>query len=319
MATYNGERFIKEAIDSILNQTFSDFEFIIVDDGSTDSTAQRVASYTDDRIIYIKKDSNSGIADSLNIGIAKAKGHYIARMDDDDVALPNRLMLQLEAFDNNDTLIVCGSNVWLQDGAKERVNPETHEAIQLQMLFENPITHPSVMITKAVLLKHPYDSEKVPSEDYDLWSRLLFEGEFYNIQQPLLYYRYHKQSETSMRRNEQLQLSVSIVDFMFKKLGFDVLEYHDYNLKAFVSHDYSINASNLKNLVSWFKSLKALNAHKKVFSTQLFNKVADKHLDKFLISYFTNRSVSKKVMPFFKIAYTHKLVVLNYYLKKIIT
>ena len=90
MATYNGERYISEAIESVLNQSYTNFEFIIVDDGSTDTTAQIIASFSDSRIIYLKKNTNSGIADSLNLGISKARGAYIARMDDDDVCMPNR-------------------------------------------------------------------------------------------------------------------------------------------------------------------------------------------------------------------------------------
>jgi len=318
MATYNGERFITEAIDSILNQTVSNLELIIVDDGSADATAQRIQSYTDNRIIYLKKDRNSGIADSLNIGIQKAKGKYIARMDDDDVALPNRLELQLEAFNKNENLIVCGTNVWLQNGAKERKNPETHKDILLQMLFENPITHPSVMMKKEVLWKHPYNPEKVPSEDYDLWSRLLWEGEFYNIQKPLLHYRSHEMSETTKRRKEQLQLSVGIAEYMFSKIGFDVVENHEKNLNTFVSHDYTISGKELKGLINWFKDLKELNKKKAFFSCQRMSIIADKHLKMFLVSYFTNRSVTKKIMPFIKIDFKNKLFLLNYYFKKMV-
>lgn len=317
MATYNGERFIAEAIDSILNQTFTDFEFIIVDDGSTDTTAQIIHSYSDERIVYIKKDFNSGIADSLNIGIDNAKGTYIARIDDDDVALPNRLELQLEAFNKNGNLIVCGSNVWLQNGKKERVNPENHEDIKLHMLFENPITHPSLMITKNVLIKHKYNSKKVPSEDYDLWSRLIWEGEFYNIQEPLIYYRSHEESETTRRRKEQLELNVSIIQYMFLKLGFNVFNKHDFYLKAFVSHDYSISAVALKGLISWFRSLKDFNSEKGIFPKEQFNTVSDKHLNRFLISYFTNQPFSKKIMPFLRIHSTCKVFIFNYYFKKV--
>ena len=109
MPTFNGEKFIKEAIESILNQTFNDFEFIIVNDGSIDNTEKIIQSFSDKRIVYVKKEQNSGISDTLNLGISLAKGKYIARMDDDDISIPNRFERQLEVFASDLKIIVCGS------------------------------------------------------------------------------------------------------------------------------------------------------------------------------------------------------------------
>lgn len=316
MATYNGERFIAEAIDSILNQTFTNFEFIIVDDGSTDTTAQIIHSYNDERIVYIKKDFNSGIADSLNIGIDKARGKYIARMDDDDVSMPNRFEVQLEIFNTNRKVIFCGSNVSGNDGKPLRT-PKEHESIFLELLFRNPIFHPTVLIKRDIMLAEKYNPKSVPSEDYDLWSRLIFRGEFHQIQTPLLFCRIHQTSVTARRRSEQLQRNILIAKFMFHKLGFDSLKQHDFYLKAFVSHDYSISAVALKGLISWFRSLKDLNSEKGIFPTEQFNTESDKHLNRFLISYFTNQPFSKKIMPFLRIHSTCKVFIFNYYFKKV--
>lgn len=316
MATFNGERFIAEAIESVLNQTFADFEFIIIDDGSIDTTSKIIQSYNDGRIIYIKKDFNSGIADSLNIGIQRAKGKYIARMDDDDVCVPSRFEEQLKVFKKKDILF-CGSNVIGNDGKPLRT-PEKHEEIFLELLFRNPIFHPTVMIRKDELLKELYNSKSVPSEDYDLWSRLIFKGDFYQIQKPLLFCRIHQTSITARRRKEQLQHNISIVKSIFIKLGYDSLKEHDFYIEAFVSHDYSIKGKELKGLINWFQNLKELNNKKAVFPSQKFEIEADKHLKKFLISYFTNQSLFKKIVPFFYIHLRLKLFILNYYFNKII-
>ena len=181
MATFNGEEYIQQAIKSVLDQTFKNFEFIIIDDGSTDMTSQIVKSFQDDRIYYLKKDCNSGIADSLNLGISVAKGSYIARMDDDDVCMTNRFEKQLKVLEKNNEIILCATNVKIEKGSINILKDEVHEDIKMRLLFGNAIVHPTVMIRKEVLLKHNYNPEKVPSEDYELWSRLIWEGKFFKI------------------------------------------------------------------------------------------------------------------------------------------
>lgn len=315
MATYNGQKFIKEAIDSILNQTLKEFEFIIVDDGSTDATAQIIQSYTDERIQYIKKEKNSGISDSLNIGISKARAQYIARMDDDDVSMPNRLEKQVNLMKNNERVIFCGSTVTDKD-SKTLPTPEHHEDILLKLLFSNPIFHPTVMIRRNLLLENTYSSVAVPSEDYDLWSRLIFKGEFYQIQEPLLYCRIHQTSITARKRHVQLQKNIVIVSELFDKLGFNNLHEHDKNLKVFTSHDYTISGKSLKSVFKWIKELKDTNTETKKFNVSKFNNLADYHIEKFLTSYFLNRKLQQKIVPFLYLNDKYKSKIINFYLKK---
>ena len=316
MATYNGERYIAEAIESVLKQSYTHFEFIIVDDGSTDATADIVASYSDARIVYLKKDINSGIADSLNLGISKARGVYIARMDDDDVCTPNRFEEQLKIFEYNPELIVCGTSTLL-DHDKKKYYPETHDDIKMNLLFTNPITHPTVMIKKAVFTDFKYNPDFVPSEDYDLWTRLIFEGQFYIIQSPLLYYRYRKDSETSSRRKEQLQLNAKLSLAFFKRLELDVLNGSYEFIRIFASRDYSISGSTLREFIIWFDNLKQLNFERHLFSAQRFNVIVEQHLETFLIQYFTNRTLYKKLVPFLYLSFKYKRFIMNYYLNKL--
>lgn len=317
MATFNGERFIREAIESVVNQTFESFEFIIVDDGSTDNTATLVKGIEDTRIKYIKKDYNSGISDSLNLGISKAKGKYIARMDDDDVCMPNRFEEQVAILEHNDNIVLCGTSAMLNNPSRIKVGHKNHEAIKIEMLFRNPIIHPTVMMRKEALLKHMYNIKKVPSEDYDLWSRLLCEGEFFNIEKPLLFYRYHNTSETSTRRKEQLQLNIGIAKFIFKNIGLTDLPNHDENISIFASHDYSISGQELRGLIKWFEKLKQINTNVHLFSIDRFNSIANANLEKFLISFFTNQIIIKKIIPFLYLNLASKKLIMNYYFSKI--
>ena len=316
MATYNGERFIAEAIQSVLDQTFKDFEFIIVDDGSTDTTEQLISSYQDQRIVYIKKENNTGIADSLNIGIDSAKGDYIARMDDDDVCMSTRLEKQLKVFSENDKLILCGTSVFQKGVPEIRINPEKHEDIKTAMLFKNPITHPTVMFRNELLSNYSYDANMVPSEDYDLWSRLIFEGEFYNIREPLLFYRYHKKSETATRREEQLNLNVKIAQTFFKKVGFDTPFQNEY-IKIIASHDYSISGRRLKVLLKWLHGLIQFNKANKLLPEAGFNETLNKNIEKYLLSYFTNKTIINKIVPFLYLNIAKQKLILNYYFSKL--
>lgn len=316
MATYNGEKFIKESIQSVLDQTFKDFEFIIVDDGSTDATAVIISEFKDPRISYIKKDYNSGISESLNIGISNSKGFYVARMDDDDVCFPTRLELQLKVFEENKELIFCGSNVTDNNSLPLRT-PECHDEILLELIFRNPIFHPTALIKREFLLTELYNTDAVPSEDYDLWSRLIFKGQFYQIQKPLLYCRVHQTSITANNRKKQLHKNIAVADYMFHKLGFYQLKNHTENLRIFVSHDYSINGSQLNELINWFDALQQFNEENKLFAEDAFNTMASANLNRYLFSYFTNRKLAQKIEPFLSIRGSQKINIIKFYAQRL--
>ncbi len=202
MPVYNGEKYLREAIDSILNQTFSDFEFIIINDCSADSTEQIIMSYTDDRIVYVKNEKNMGVAESLNRGIDLAKGEYIARMDADDISLPERFEKQVKFMDKHTDIGVCGSNIFLfnEDGIlREHTFLSEYEDIKVGMLFGCSFAHPSVIIRKSVLKENnfKYNSQFEKTEDYELWGRLAEVCKLYNINEFMLKYRIHKNQVTS--------------------------------------------------------------------------------------------------------------------------
>jgi len=201
MAVYNGEKYLREAIDSILSQTFTDFEFIIVDDGSTDASVEIINTYLDRRIRLVRNDRNLGLAVSLNKGLDIALGEYVARMDCDDISLPVRLATQVAYMDAHPEVGACGT--WAIDidaTGKEIRERKTPVGKQLENRYwiPSPIIHPSAMIRFAELTDLRYDSEIRYAQDYDFWLRIRARYQLSNLSKYLLLYRVHNES-VSMR------------------------------------------------------------------------------------------------------------------------
>lgn len=208
MPVYNGEKYLAGAIDSILAQSFSGFELIIIDDGSTDNSVEVLREYQkfDARIRLIVRE-NRNLATTLNDIIDLARGTWIARMDQDDIARPNRFLRQLEWLEQTGADI-CGGWVKAFGTADERVlkHPQSDAAIKMELLFGCPFAHPTVMM-KRELAKHlRYDKAWEKCEDYDLWERAARAGwEMTNVPEVLLLYRQHNaQISTSAFAHQQL-------------------------------------------------------------------------------------------------------------------
>jgi len=217
MPVYNGEKYLREAIDSILNQTYNDFEFIIINDGSTDKTDEIILSYDDPRIVYIKNEENLQIVKTLNKGIDLAKGKYIARMDADDISLPKRFEKQMKFMEKNPEIGVCGTWIEVFGIRNERLKyPVEHEEIKATLLFNSALAHPSVMIKRSILQINHYDVLYNKAEDYALWIELLETCKFCNIPEYLLKYRLHKKQT---EKNIQFDITNKIRDEILKKIG----------------------------------------------------------------------------------------------------
>ena len=209
MPVYNSELYLKEAIDSILNQTFPDFEIIIIDDGSTDSTAEIIEKITDPRIVLLKNKNNLGLVASLNRGIDIVRGAFIARMDGDDVSVLNRLETQLLYLLQHKDVAVVASRVQLinSEGVPGKdwetdVKTISQEEIEATMPATNCIAHPSVLIRAEVLKKYKYAEHQNHAEDWDLWLRLLTDKHrIHKIDIPLLNYRIHCKSAMAIEKN----------------------------------------------------------------------------------------------------------------------
>ena len=218
LSTYNDEKYIKECIESVLNQSFRDFEFIIIDDGSTDATYDIMASINDPRIKIFRKE-NTGIIDSVNFGISKCRGEYIARMDGDDVCHVDRFKCQLDFLTNNLDYSVCGSNTIYIDSEGKSLGktkfPLSNEAIKEYMLFGSPLSNPSTMIKREVLAENLYSFDFPIAEDYEIWVRLRDKCKFYNIKRPLLYYRFHGYNISVEKRAISEESLIKVYDRYF--------------------------------------------------------------------------------------------------------
>ena len=223
MPVYNGTRYLREAIDSILKQTFEDFEFLIVDDASTDESANVVLSYSDDRIRFVQNESNVGQVRCQNIGLGLARGRYIARLDQDDSSLSTRLERQVAVMDSDPRLAVVGT--WMS-----KVDEHGHETglwlgkvdDYADYLFTSltnslPLYHPSVMFRRdAVMNVNGYDETLPYCEDQDLWRRLALIGYRARvIPEPLTRYRIHVgQQSVSKSKTQSDNLIFALERFM---------------------------------------------------------------------------------------------------------
>ena len=211
MAVYNGDRYLQEAIESILNQTFTDFEFILIDDGSTDATESILTAYAkqDSRILVSRNNENMGLPRSLNKGLALAQGEYVARMDADDISLPKRFAKQVAFMDAHPEVGVCGT--WLKtigEAPGYEQYPVEDKTIRAWLLFDSALAHPSVMMRRKLFVQENlhYDPAYKYCQDYELWGRASTKFLINNLPEYLIIYRVHPQ-QMGQSYSEQLRLS----------------------------------------------------------------------------------------------------------------
>jgi len=217
MSVYNGAKFLAEAIDSVLAQTFTDFEFIIIDDASLDTSLNIINSYKDARIVLIQNNKNIGLTKSLNIGISKAKGKYIARMDADDISMPKRLEKQFGFLEEHPEFAFCGTRATtINDVGKEirYFKPPTDSSkILALLLFKNCFFHSSLIIrTEKILQVSGYNEAYKYAQDYKLYLEL-FKNKCYgiNLKEQLLVYRVLNSNISHNNRNKQDDLACSAI------------------------------------------------------------------------------------------------------------
>ena len=275
MPVYNGEQFLDKSINSILNQTFNNFEYIIINDGSTDDSLKIIESYEDSRIKIINFSKNMGIAAALNNGLNVAKGDYIARQDQDDISHPERFMLQVEYLKNNDVDLVDANFIfidendhYIQDYEKRYFNPEE----TLSHLFFYELVHASIMCKRLIFTKYNIQYRKRPTEDYDLFIRLAKAGmRAGRLDKKLIKQRKHPGSmcgsdwynikkDIDLMRNEFVQ-----------DLGIEPTNYEKKLHIAFVEQNLSIlNQYQFREVLCWANKIIKANSIKKIYSSIYF-------------------------------------------------
>lgn len=237
MPVFNGEKYLREAINSIINQTFKDFEFLIINDGSTDKSEEIIKSYEDSRIQLINNEKNLKLIATLNKGLSLAKGDYIARMDCDDISHPKRLEIQYKIMDKDKTIAVCGTGFKLIgkpffSNRKKITNPIK---IKNSLYSFNCIAHPSVMIRKSVIQESnlKYQEDYLHAEDYQFFQSLSEHHKIVNLNISLLNYRLSPEGIGRKYKAAQENTVAKISTEALSKIGinFDRTKYNSSNLK----------------------------------------------------------------------------------------
>jgi len=278
MSVYNSELYVKHAIDSILNQTFGDFEFIIFNDGSSDRSADIIRSFSDPRIRFIDYKENSGrYTERLNEGIRIAGGKYIARMDHDDIAFPKRLGRQFKFMEDNPDIGACGANIVTIGAVEGRVIrfQTEYEMIKSTLFFNGALAHPTIIMRKSVLEKNNivYDSNFYPIEDYKLYLDISRYSKLGNIPEVLLKYRLHPDQMSKVFYAAQRAITKKIYKQQFQEMGVTAtdkeLEVHSSLWDASLARSsYDINETG-----EWLLKLRRLNRQKKIFCESAFSKI----------------------------------------------
>lgn len=241
MPAYNAEKYIGEAIESILNQTFTDFEFIIINDGSTDGTKDIILEYDDPRIVLLENEKNSGIVVSLNKGIQFARGQYIARMDSDDISLRNRIERQVSFLDNHAHIGVVGSALQVFGkgiDTQNRFFSDSKEKLKAEMLFNSCLAHPTVMFRRSLIqnINACYDIQYVGIEDFALWWKLAQVTDIGCINEVLLRYRSHEKQITKEKSDARMERSFRFLEHRLQTLQITLNEEEK---KALIMYSYS--------------------------------------------------------------------------------
>lgn len=279
MSVYNGASYLKEAIESILNQSYSNFEFIIINDGSTDESLSIIKSFTDKRIVLIDNESNKGLIYSLNKGLELAKGEFIARMDADDISMPDRLKLQVKQFIDHSNAMIVGSDYYLLEGDKstyiKNINDSDYQKAVL--LFTPCFCHPTVMMKNVFKDKNIfYDKDFIHAEDYKLWTDLYAFGEYLNVDRPLLKYRHHAAQISNQKYEAQLSISRRIRENYLHKLHFNMSERQFGVLNLIGNNTFIKSIDLLKEIEDCLLHLQLQNTNQMVFNSESFKRFLHK-------------------------------------------
>jgi glycosyltransferase involved in cell wall biosynthesis len=276
LPAYNAANYIKEAIESILNQSFSDFDLLIIDDASTDETSAVIKSYSDTRIKLEKNSKNLKLAGTLNRGIDMIHSKYIVRMDADDISKPGRIERLVKFMEENPETDVCSS--WLEtfgNGENQiMIFPVGDQKIKCELLFYSSVAHAASIWRTSSLKKYNlrFDENIRLAQDYDFWERASSFLRFDCIPESLYLYRY---INTEIHYSGQQQIADTIREKQLRKLEID------FSNKELALHNqisrgnFEINNNFLQQCDRWFTKLKKANLNKKIYPLEEFNKLLE--------------------------------------------
>ncbi|MFI5451275.1 glycosyltransferase family 2 protein [Pedobacter sp. UC225_61] len=297
MPVFNSELYLRESISSILNQSFTNFELIIINDGSTDASDKIIRSFNDNRINYVNNLSNKGIVSVLNEGLDLSKGKYIARMDADDIATAHRLETQVQFLKANPEYKLCGTyaikiNEHSEKSSKIRP-PKQYEKIKVSQLFKNSFIHPSILADADTIKSFGYKEEYKYAEDYLLFSEITMHHKAINIKNIGLYYRVHNQSISTKRLSEMMESERKtmhyLLSFLFDEVTEKQLAIHHSLLRFEQNSDY-----NSVEVEQHLIAIKLANRSKKIY----IKSVLEKRLQKEWFNTLNRSSENNKLLKF---------------------
>jgi len=297
MPVYNGEQHLDEAIESILAQTFTDFEFLIVNDGSTDRSAEVIGAFRDPRIRLVHNETNLGLIATLNRGLELAAGEYVCRMDQDDISLTERIACQVAFMESHPDIAVCGT--WIRKFGVGNTKVCRHHGdpklLQCGLLFGPILAHPTVMFRRKLFIDNGlyYDMAYQQAEDYELWVRAAQRLKMGNIPEVLLNYRLHPTQISSVFNAQQLETAGRVRLSILNNLGLNPstsdFETHQ-RLSAFLvngDRDFFSKADD------WLCRLKEANDKVKVYSEPHFSMVLTERLVTLLKKMLEQKTIPK--------------------------
>ncbi|WDL96852.1 glycosyltransferase family 2 protein [Alicyclobacillus sp. ALC3] len=266
MPVYNGALHLRPAIDSVLAQTYSQFELLLIDDGSTDDTLAITRSYQDPRIRIIETGDHSGITHALNTGLRHTSGAYIARMDADDVCSAVRLERQIAFMESHRDILLCGTNMQLLNSTRRVTLPTEHEDIRAHLLFSNCISHPTVMIRGH---DFSFPAAYPNAEDYALWATMVETGKFHNLPEPLYSWRIHDAQVSTVKYDIGRASGKAIHRMLLTRFG---VSFSEDELSLHTSFQQHIGTSALD---AWLDKLLAHNLANPYYAHAALSEVTD--------------------------------------------
>ena len=272
LPVFNGEKFLDESVRSLLNQSYKNFELIIINDGSTDKSKEIISNFSDDRILYYENETNIGLISTLNKGIELSKGKYIARMDADDISYENRLKVQVDFLEKNTDHMMCGGwaetidNKGFKTGKIKRITSDG--LIRSNILFTTPFIHPTILIKSQILKETNYGIDTLHCEDLDLWVRLSlkYKYKFANIPIYLIKYRLHNSNVSiqhkQIQENNRIKYILPFIKELIPELSPENIKLHFLSFQTGkIEADYKMIVNEKK----WLVKLSKINHQKKKF------------------------------------------------------
>lgn len=289
MPVYNSQTFVGEAISSVLSQSYTDFEFLIIDDCSTDESASVIKKYTDKRIRFYQNEKNQGYIKSLNYLLNECKGTFIVRHDNDDFSSKDRILNQVTFLENNPDHLICGSNC-RGVGFKNAVSflPKTDSECRVYMIFNSPFYHPSVCFRRKVFSEYNllYNSDLMPAEDYDMWIRISQFGKMANLPSIEFNLRIHNSNTSSLNSQKQKKILLSLRDRYLSEILQLKIQDNENNLLSSITYSNSFTNIEVIEIERLFLKIRTSN-----FTTGILDK-ADLN---FWLLYFWTKVCFKNV------------------------